>query len=304
MKINNIYLGDCIQLLKEIEDKSIDAIVSDPPYRYLKHKLDQEFDEDIFVKECNRVVKDTGFVVLFGRGIPFYRLNTKLADNDFVFKEEIIWYKNMTSNPVLYLLRVHETICILGRVKSNINKCKIPYTEFRQYDLYKMEEDLNKICHSLDNPSKLNDLKQLIQHNKYEYNRNQHNKHYITIRTDLITVDRHVGLMKSLIDGNREQSVIKMTPDHYTMKHPTQKPVRLMERLIQLVSHETNIILDPFMGGGSTCIACKNINRNYIGFEINEEYFNLAKDNLEKHQDNLFYQGDNNEDTVEGEEAE
>ena len=298
IQINNIYLGDCIQLLKEIEDKSIDAIVSDPPYRYLDHKLDREFDEDIFVKECNRVVKDTGFVVLFGRGTPFYRLNTKLADTGFIFKEDIIWNKKYNSTIFNAIVRIHENIVIFGKKQSRIRKRRIPYFELRQFQNFDaIINDVKKLKSGLNNSNYLNNMLNYIEGKKIEFNRNQPLKHKLVNKSKTILLDIPTSALISVVEGMLEQSIIEFHNDHRNLKHPTQKPVRLMERLIQLVSDETNLILDPFMGSGTTCIACKNINRNYIGFEINEEYFNLAKNYLDQYQDNLFYQEDNNYDT-------
>ena len=105
--------GDCTELLSQIPDGSIDAIITDPPYGYLKNqKLDIPFNETVFFNETKRVLKPAGFIVLFGRGAAFYRWNTMLADLGFVFKEEVIWNKVQTTSPVLPLSRVHEMVSI------------------------------------------------------------------------------------------------------------------------------------------------------------------------------------------------
>ena len=115
MEINKIYNEDCLEGMKRIPDKSIDLIVTDPPYLYLNHKLDKSFDEDELFKEWLRVLKDKGFVVIFGRGESFYRWNTKLISLGFEFKEEIIWDKRKTTSSVLPIGRKHETISILTK---------------------------------------------------------------------------------------------------------------------------------------------------------------------------------------------
>ncbi|MEL5717246.1 DNA methyltransferase, partial [Treponema pedis] len=116
MKLNKnieIQQGDCCELIKKLPDASVDAIITDPPYLYLKNqKLDTPFNEDIFFNETKRVLKDSGFIVIFGRGSAFYRWNTRLADLGFTFKEEIIWDKKMITSPVLPLSRVHETVSL------------------------------------------------------------------------------------------------------------------------------------------------------------------------------------------------
>jgi len=98
--------GDCIDLLSKIPDGSIDAIITDPPYGYLKNqKLDIPFNEAVFFSEAKRVLKPAGFIVLFGRGSSFYRWNTILADLGFTFKEEIIWFKNQSTCPFSRVIR-------------------------------------------------------------------------------------------------------------------------------------------------------------------------------------------------------
>ena len=103
---------------------------------------------------------------------------------------------------------------------------------------------------------------------------------------------RELSLLQSMIDGMNEKSIItQLQTDYYTSVHPTQKPVRLMERLIQIVAQNGDTILDPFMGSGSTILAAINLGLNYIGCEIDEDYFNIAQNRINEHiknQKNLF----------------
>ena len=94
----NITNEDNIELFKKITNKSVDIICIDPPYLYLKNqKLEREFDEQKFFGECKRVLTKDGFIILFGRGVSFYRLNCILSDKAFTFKEEIVWNKGYHS---------------------------------------------------------------------------------------------------------------------------------------------------------------------------------------------------------------
>jgi DNA modification methylase len=147
MELNKIYHENCEAGLSRIEDSSVDVVLTDPPYLYLKNqKLDVPFDEDVVFAHFKRILKDSGFVVMFGRGESFYRWNTKLAGMGLKFKEEVI----------------------------------------------------------------------------------------------------------------------------------------LLERLLALVSKEGDVVVDPFIGSGSTAIAAHNLNRNFIGFELDEEYYGLAVDRVSK----------------------
>ena len=85
--------------------------------------------------------------------------------------------------------------------------------------------------------------------------------------------------MKSMAEGFKEQSIMRQGWETHTL-HPTQKPVGLMERLIALVTQENALILDPFMGSASTGVACIITSRKFIGMELDDEYFNLAKQRL------------------------
>lgn len=89
--------------------------------------------------------------------------------------------------------------------------------------------------------------------------------------------NRCSNVMQSMEFGFNEKSIIKETPNRYKAIHPTEKPVRLIERLLNLVCKENAVVLDPFNGSASTSIACLNTNRKYIGFEIDEEYYDLSQ---------------------------
>lgn len=98
--------------------------------------------------------------------------------------------------------------------------------------------------------------------------------------------------LKNIVEGLKEKDVIEVKPIHYKMKHPTEKPVELMERLINLVSNQEHTILDCFMGSGSTGVACINTNRNFIGIELDKKYFDIAKERIENAS---FFTENNNE---------
>ena len=94
------------KLMSRLKDESIDIICIDPPYKYLKNqKLEVDFDELKFFTEAKRVLTKDGFIIMFGRGISFYRMSCILSDLGFTFKEEIIWDKTQCSSPLMSLSR-------------------------------------------------------------------------------------------------------------------------------------------------------------------------------------------------------
>ena len=241
--------GDCIDLLPKIPDGSIDAIITDPPYGYLKNqKLDIPFNEEVFFLETKRVLKPAGFIVLFGRGTAFYRWNTILADLGFTFKEEIIWFKNQSTCPFSRVIRMHETISIFSKGKSKLNRCKISYFERRADDFNAIRNDILALLSILENDAKFKLLKEYIDIRAAGDDKPIPKMHHIPMKIKhAVTSQSETGssglsflyTLEHFIFGFLESSVIKQSRDT-SLYHPTQKPVRLMERLIALVTQSNS----------------------------------------------------------------
>ena len=330
-----LYNSDNKDVMANIQDESVDVILTDPPYLYLKNqKLEREFDERLFFSECKRVLSKDGFMVLFGRGTSFYRWNTILDDLGFTFKEEIIWHKSQCTSPLMRLSRVHETISIFTKGKGTINKVKVPYLEMKSHDLDSVIGDVKRMRSILKNTKSLNAVLEFLERNKEKDSiiRTDFNKetgHGVTggskvqhdrcvtvmqsvefglneksiIRTDFTkskfaskgviadpyaptTGDRCVNVMQSIKFGTNEKSIIKQVRDHYSAIHPTQKPVRLLERLLALVipkdkERKDITVLDPFGGSFSTMEAVYNMGMKGISCEIDKEYFEAGKKRIE-----------------------
>ena len=284
-----LYCGAMEEIIGSI--KYANHILSDPPYLYIKtHDFDKEFDEWLLFENAKRLLPDNGFIALFGRGTSFYRWNTMLAELGFVFKEEIVWSKNLITSPCLALSRVHELVSIHTVKKGKIRRVKIPYVEARNYDVEKMYGDIKKIGCLIKNETIFKETIDFLETNKLK-EKPIKIKHCVVHQGSIKNADRGMLTLKSIRDGINEKSIINCTPDHYTALHPTQKPVRLMERLINLISDEGDLILDPFMGSGSTGLACVNLNRKYIGIEVNEAYFDIACKRIKDTQGCLNFYG-------------
>lgn len=276
MELNRIYNEDCLEGMKRIPDGSVDCILTDPPYLYLKNqKLDRPFDETVFFNEAKRVLKKDGFIVLFGRGSSFYRWNTRLDDLGFTFKEEIVWNKGYNTSPLMKLSRVHETVSLHTKGKGTINKVKVPYLEMKKYDVQGIIQDINRLKTVLSNSHSLDAVNRFLEMNRTDWVDKRCANNY-TISSDIKAENRCVSVIKSIRDGYNEKTIIKETPNRFKAIHPTEKPVRLLERLLLLVSKDGDVVLDPFSGSASTAVACMNTNRNFIGFEIDEEYYDMS----------------------------
>lgn len=304
--------------IKRIPDNSVDCILTDPPYLYLKNqKLDRPFDEQALFSEFKRVLKPTGFVVMFGRGTSFYRWNTILAELGFEFKEEIVWDKSYTSSPLMPLSRVHETIVIYTKNGGFINKVKVPYLEMKGHDIDGICQDIKRMRSILNNTTSLNNVLAYLEDNKKYLDKDVVDKYNVSRQSGVKQIDRAAAVMSSIENGMNEKSIIRSdrydndkfcktgviaanqpkTGDRccnainsitqgmneksiirepgnrYKAIHPTQKPVRLLERLLALTTQPGDVVLDPFSGSCSTAVACINTERKFIGFEIDSEYY-------------------------------
>lgn len=276
MELDKIYNEDCQEGINRIPDASIDCILTDPPYLYLKgQKLDRPFDEERLFSEFKRVLKPTGFIILFGRGTSFYRWNMILAEQGFTFKEEVIWNKRRTSSPVLPLARVHETISI-HTISGLINKSIINYGEAKAFSLDKITEELKRLGTALNKGHQFHKIVENLK-KKNETGTYSDGIGHVGYATSFSSpyFKRHINtyVVESMLNGVREQSIIEENRTHLGQIHPTQKPVRLLERLLALTTQPGDVVLDPFAGSCSTAIACINSNRRFICYEIDEEFY-------------------------------
>lgn len=328
----SIQLFNCdnLELMAKMEDNSVDVILTDPPYLYLKNqKLEREFDEQLFFSECKRVLTKNGFIVMFGRGSSFYRWNTMLADLGFNFKEEIIWDKSYCTSPLMAISRVHETISIHSKGKWNINKVKVPYLEMKQHDIDSITQDIKRLKSIFTQEKSMIAVLEFLENNtrdksdtwnannlsisskiekedrcvpvvrsvkcgmnektiiRTDYSKPNKPNKGVTAEPNTPTGDRCVNVAQSICFGLNEKSIIKQVRDHYSAIHPTQKPVRLLERLLALVIPKDKeakdiTVLDPFGGSFSTMEAVYNMGMQGISCEIDKEYFEAGKERIEK----------------------
>ena len=274
--------GNCEEVMEELESNSINAVVSDPPYLYLKHKLDIHFNEDKVFGEWKRLLKNNSMIAFFGRGDAFFRWNLILDKLGFKFKENAVWEKGNASNYLNNFLRIHEDISFRSLGNANLRK---EYVDYLEYNINKNKLDriidIWKGLRSALNSKDKDDVIKYIETGIKEFNYESKRKYEITARKHQ-GAKRGVSLFQSVKVGKIETSIMRCNREQYQYQHPTQKPVVLMERIVKLVSDEHNTILDPFMGGGSTGVACINTNRKFIGIELDDEYFDTAVKRVSK----------------------
>lgn len=236
--------------MKEIPDKSIDMILCDLPYGTTRCKWDSVIPFESLWGQYNRIIKDNGAVLLFSAQ-PF--TSELIMSNRKCFRYEIIWEKTQPTgflNAKRMPLRNHENIVVFYR--------KLP--------------TYNPIKHKAKNPKTIGRKKvngtQAKQYNSYITGKYEWTETGERMPTDVIKFSNW--------NGARFGDISK------AVKHPTTKPVPLLEYLIKTYTNEGETVLDNCMGSGSTGVACVNTGRDFIGIELQDEYFQIAKDRIEK----------------------
>lgn len=239
MKDIELWQGDCLELMDNIPDKSVDCIITDLPYGITQCKWDIVIPFESLWKQYDRVIKDNGAVVLFGAEPFSSYLRLSNIKN---YKYDWIWDKVRGTN---YLnakrqpMRHHEVISVFYKKQCTYNPQKT-------YGHKKIKSCKREGAH----PEVYNKQK-----NNYIYE----------------STERYPRSIQVFSTDSQKSAL-----------SPTQKPVALMEYLIKTYTNETEIVLDSCMGSGTTGVACINTNRKFIGIELEEKYFNIAKERIEK----------------------
>lgn len=247
--IMNLMHGDCLEKMKDIPDNSIDLILTDPPYGTTACKWDSVIPFDLMWQELERVTKKEAAIILFGSE-PFSSFLR--CSNIKLFKYDIIWEKQKPSNFQLMnyqVGKVHEIISVFSKSASSFTKNK---NSMNYYPVYTGKE--------------------YTQNAKMYGNENAN----LTLGDNDLYEKMKIDNIKTY-KGKLPRSVLKYNVDIANKFHPTQKPIDLLEYLLQLYSKENDLVLDFTMGSGSTGVACKNLKRNFIGIEKDEKYFNIAE---------------------------
>jgi DNA modification methylase len=290
--MSNLVLkhGDCLALMKEIPSSSVDAIITDPPYGTLHHKIETAPNLALLFQEWFRVLKTGGFLAFFGKMPTMIHWCAEAEQHHFKFKQHITWYKKQGSSPVHELQRYHEEILIYGKktvskyftVTGKYTDVKFPLAEF--IEIATLERHLTSLWGYVKNPDSYEKLKQ--QERVFDQER-LHNNAHVTLRRSLKAAKVHIYKEEvNLGDFWGFGDVLAFTAHNkkfygkpeYNIPHPTVKPIDLMTRLVELLTKSGDTVLDPFMGSGTTGLACQE--RNFIGMEIFADYYQLAKDRI------------------------
>ena len=274
MQNNNVVCADCLETLKKMKTEKIDLIYLDPPFftqniqSLVSSKKNEKFsfcdkwkDMDEYLKfmevrleECKRVLKDTGSIFVHcDRNASHYLkvLLDKIFGTQY-FQSEIIWFYKRWSNSKKGLLNNHQVILFYSKTSNfKFNRIYTDYSETTNVDQILQDRIKDKNGKS-----------------KYKIDENG---------------ESVIGKSKKGVPLSDMWEIPYLNPKaKERVGYPTQKPLILLEQIIKLVTEEGDIVLDPFVGSGTTVVAAKMLKRGYLGIDISQEAVDLTKERLEK----------------------
>ena len=309
MKPIELWHGDCLELMKNIPDGSVDLVLTDPPYGTMKgfnekFNWDDTLPTQTMFNELSRVLRQNGKCVLFAQE-PYTSELISEAIVSLPFSYRAIWIKDTFGNGRMAkkaMVSLYEDICIFQNKCPNKENCEATiafqkvidkYGFYRIADLMFQEGRYKDVASARKNLSK----KKINDFTEKDYDNFLDEKMllFLASKIDLgFSPDWYLAKAKeykkkyamtfNLWQGGKSKSnVLEYAKDNDGF-HPTQKPVALLEDLIQTYSNEGNTVLDFTMGSGSTGVACINTNRNFIGIELDKGYFDIAEKRINEAQ--------------------
>lgn len=298
---SRLFLGDCLVESDKIESGSVDLILTDLPYGVVKMKesagnykvlntaetWDKAIEPKAIYEIANRILRKNGKMILFSQE-PYTTQLINEAIPNIPFSYRAVWEKNDFANGL------------------GVNKAMVSYYEdilifSKTYDLEKSHPLINYFMSELKltgmNQSDINNLLgnkmgghyftngfQFCIPTELNYTKLQTTGYFQKNYSEIKAIDeqfkREFASTFNLWEGNKYKSNILKYKKDYNGFHPTQKPILLLEDLIKTFSNENNLVVDLTMGSGSTGVACKNTNRNFIGIEKDENYFKIAEQRI------------------------
>jgi len=287
---NNIYLGDCLDVMKEIEDKSIDLIIIDPPYFRVKNcDWDNQWNNEqsflswlnIVLIQLYRILSNSGSIYCFCYPKMAFGVE-QIVRNHFRVLNHIVWEKFNDKG-----FDGWKQKCSIDSLRKFYpNSERIIFAEKQSFGQFFRKKRLENNISTIKLAERIG-----------AYGNVNHGGSVSNWENDLnIPTDEQYEKLLSIFDLPPRDSIIRVfnckrsiqytdvlkfkTVKPYKNKHPCEKPTKLLEHLIGVSTKKNSLVLDCFAGSGSTGVAAKNLNRNYILIEKEEKYFNIAKERL------------------------
>jgi DNA modification methylase len=238
----DLRLGDCLEILPTLDAGSVDAVITDPPYGTTACEWDTCIPFEPMWEQLNRIIKPNGAIMLFGSQ-PF--TSALVMSNPKMFKYDYSWIKTKSSgfqNAKKMPMRKHEEILVFYERQPTFN----------QQNLVELETP--------------------IKSGRVRLRNDEQHRLGVAGKTEHKTT--HTGWQDSLLHF--------ANPSGKGHLHPTQKPVPLMEYMIRTYTKEGEIVLDFCFGSGTTGVACVKTNRNFVGIELDKEYYEIGKQRIKE----------------------
>jgi len=296
--LNKVICGDCLEVMKEIPDKSVDLVLTDPPYyKAINEKWDKQWKTEkkylewckLWFNDCARVLKDTGSFYCYGNFDILSKQKTFIFDKQLQFRQNITLNKGLksiagrTSDKLRMFPTASEYLLFYTKQDmwfktpfSIVMEEKMKEQELTQFDISKLElSKSGNITGWVHNKLKGKQLPTKEQwekicklfniKNDYKKLLEEHKKQRFTFNLPMATTD-----------------IWDFSIDKIRYGHPTQKPQDICKKIINASSNKNDLVLVPFVGSGSELVACKELGRNFIGIEISPEYCKIAEDRLKQ----------------------
>ena len=301
-----LYKGDCLIQSDKIESGSVDLILTDLPYGTVKDLYkntgwDVVIDTNKIMQLANRILRKNGKMVLFCQEPFTSELKDKAIPN-IPFNQRLIWEKDSSGNmlfakkaPVNY----YEDVLVFSKTHDTeaIHELRLYFKTVMDYIGLNLKQINTKLGHRRAEHTFYIDSTQyglctektyleLIE--VFAIDKMQGFKEFAELKEIDNEFKNKFSSTFNLWEGNKYKSNILKYKKDYDGHHPTQKPVLLLEDLIKTFSNENDLVVDLTMGSGSTGVACKNTNRDFIGIEQDENYFNIAQQRIKETEYKLF----------------
>jgi len=315
----NLIKGDCLIKSDKIENGSVDLILTDLPYGTvkglgdsdtIKHGMkgktdwDSVIDTDKIMQIANRILRKNGKMILTAQQ-PFTNELINKALPNLPFNYSMIWEKDHFANALTAKkapLNYYEDVLVFSKNHQKHDfEGKHPLRDYFKSVIEFIGLNLKKINTKLghrraEHTFYINSTQYGLCTEKtylelievFGINEMQGFKEFAELkkidteyRTDLLRqMNEQYPSTFNLWEGNKYKSNILKYKKEYSGQHPTQKPVLLLEDLIKTFSNENDLVVDLTMGSGSTGVACKNTNRRFTGIELDDKYFEIAKERI------------------------
>lgn len=309
-----LYKGDCLIESDKIESGSVDLILTDLPYGTVKdiknvnHGMSGKCDWDVVIDTdkimelANRILRKNGKMILTAQQ-PFTNELINKAIPNIPFCYSMIWEKDHFANALTAKkapLNYYEDVLVFSKTHEfqalhPLRDYALNIKEFTNYSRSRFYKELGTggAQHFLESNKESSQFSLCTEiiYNKliefYNINEMQGFKEFAELKEIDNKFKKKFSSTFNLWEGNKYKSNILKYKKDYDGHHPTQKPILLLEDLIKTFSNENDLIVDLTMGSGSTGVAAKNLNRNFIGIEQDENYFKIAEERINKQEKQL-----------------